>query len=231
MNGEKLISENIKSVWARIANAAEKSGRNLTDIKLVAVTKTVGIERIREAFEAGLSDIGENRVQEMLSKYDGLGEDANWHLIGHLQTNKVKYIIGKTNLIHSLDRMELAEEIQKRAEKAGIIVDCLVQVNIAEEDSKFGLHKDDVLPFIRKVSEFANIRIKGLMTIAPFFQNPEDSRWVFKELAKLRIDINRENIDNIYMDYLSMGMSNDFEIAIEEGSNMVRIGTAIFGSR
>lgn len=225
------IRDNIKAVLQRVEAAAHKSGRKAEDIRVVAVTKTVDENRILKAVESGLYDLGENRVQELCDKYENIGKRCRWHLIGHLQTNKVKYIVEKVDLIHSLDRMELAEEIQKRAEKAGRIMEALVQVNIAEEESKFGMEMDKVPDFLKNVSKFPNIRIKGLMTIAPLAQNPEEIRWVFTELRKLHIDITRENIDNINMDYLSMGMSNDFEAAIEEGSNMVRIGTAIFGKR
>lgn len=225
------ISDNVKAVMQRVEAAALKSGRRAADIKVIAVTKTVDENRILKAVESGLYDLGENRVQELCDKYEKIGKSCRWHLIGHLQTNKVKYIVDRVDMIHSLDRMELAEEIQKRAEKAGRVMEALVQVNIAEEESKFGMEMDKVPDFLKNVSKFPNIRVKGLMTIAPLAQNPEEIRWVFTELRKLHIDITRENIDNINMDYLSMGMSNDFEAAIEEGSNMVRIGTAIFGKR
>ncbi len=225
------IRDNVKAVLQRVEASALKSGRRAEDIKVIAVTKTVDESRILKAVESGLYDLGENRVQELCDKYEKIGKSCRWHLIGHLQTNKVKYIVDRVDMIHSLDRMELAEEIQKRAEKAGRVMEVLVQVNIAEEESKFGMEMDKVPDFLKNVSKFPNIRVKGLMTIAPLAQNPEEIRWVFTELRKLHIDITRENIDNINMDYLSMGMSNDFEAAIEEGSNMVRIGTAIFGKR
>ena len=225
------IRDNVKAVLQRVEASALKSGRRAEDIKVIAVTKTVDESRILKAVESGLYDLGENRVQELSDKYEKIGKSCRWHLIGHLQTNKVKYIVDRVDMIHSLDRMELAEEIQKRAEKAGRVMEVLVQVNIAEEESKFGMEMDKVPDFLKNVSKFPNIRVKGLMTIAPLAQNPEEIRWVFTELRKLHIDITRENIDNINMDYLSMGMSNDFEAAIEEGSNMVRIGTAIFGKR
>jgi pyridoxal phosphate enzyme, YggS family len=234
MNSD-YIKDNIAQVMKRIDDAAKKSGRTISDVTAIAVTKTVEPERILKAVEAGLYNLGENRVQELCEKYDwgrfSSFTSLNWHLIGHLQTNKVKYIIDKVKMIHSLDRIELAEEIQKRAKIAGRIIDVLVQVNIAEEESKFGMKKEMVYDFLKKASKYSNIKVKGLMTIAPLAENPEDVRWVFRELGKLHIDIMRENIDNIDMDYLSMGMSNDFEVAIEEGSNMVRIGTAIFGKR
>lgn len=232
MNTEALdVCENVKKIKQRIAAAAQRSGRNPEDILFVAVTKTVEPSRIAPAIAEGITTLGENRVQELCEKYDILDKSVAWHLIGHLQTNKVKYIMDKVSLIHSLDRMELALEIDKRAAKAGRVMDVLVQVNIAEEDSKFGIHKDMAVDFIKKVSDLKNMKVRGLMTIGPLTQNPEEIRWVFRELSKLRIDINRENIDNINMDYLSMGMSNDFEIAIEEGANIVRIGSALFGHR
>lgn len=232
MNSDlSYIKQNIDIVLTRVREAALRAGRKPEEIIIIAVTKTVEPERIKKAFEYGMVNFGENRVQELCEKVDILNVNCNWHLIGHLQTNKVKYILDKVRMIHSLDSLELAGEIQKRAEKTEKIVDVLVQVNIAAEESKFGISPDQALPFIRKISQMGNIRIKGLMTIAPLSQKPEDIRWVFANLRKLRIDIMQENIDNIDMDYLSMGMSNDFEVAIEEGSNMIRIGTSIFGKR
>lgn len=233
---EHSISENIERVRERIERAAKKSGREAADIKIIAVTKTIDVQRIVKAIELGITDIGENRVQELCEKYDrininNIGIGFNWHMIGHLQTNKVKYIINKVHMIQSLDRVELAREIQKRAEKVNRILDVLVQVNVAREETKFGLFKEQVPEFVKILAGFKNIRVKGLMTIAPYAKDPEDVRHIFRELRKLLIDIKKENIDNIDMDYLSMGMSNDFEVAIEEGSNMVRIGTAIFGER
>jgi len=225
------IKENIEAVRKKIESAALRAGRNPQEIQLIAVSKNVGCDRIKEAFRCGITDFGENRVQELCEKYDILNEDYNWHMIGHLQTNKVKYIIDKVRLIHSLDSLELAREIQKRAEKADKTVNVLVQVNIAEEESKFGISRDEALKFVKEVSRMENIKVKGLMTIAPFTSEPESIRWVFSDLRKLLIDIRQENIDNIDMECLSMGMSNDFEVAIEEGSNMVRIGTALFGKR
>ena len=228
---EDYIKSNIEEVRKRVEKAALKSGRNPGDIKIIGVTKTVDTDRIMKAIDAGIVDLGENRVQELLEKYDKINRKCRWHLIGHLQTNKVKYIIDKVSLIHSVDRIELVQEIQKRAEKIGRIVDVLVQVNVAEEESKFGIRTSEALDFVKEVSRFENIKVRGLMTIAPLVENPETVRYVFRELRKLLIDIRQENIDNINMDFLSMGMSNDFEIAVEEGSNMIRVGTAIFGRR
>lgn len=228
---DSYIEKNIMDVKKRIEIAARKAGRKPEDIILVGVTKTIGIDKINAAIAAGITDLGENRVQELCDKYDYIDKSVKWHLIGHLQKNKVKYVVDKAALIHSLDSIELAQEIQKRAQKTGKEIDVLVQVNIAREETKFGIKADECIEFIKTVSLYKNIRVKGLMTIAPFTEQPESVRWVFKELNNLRIDILRENIDNINMDYLSMGMSNDFEVAIEEGANIVRIGTSIFGKR
>lgn len=215
----------------KVEKAAQKSGRRVEDITVIAVSKTVEVERIRVALEEGFVDLGENKVQELMEKYDALGENCQWHLIGHLQTNKVKYIIDKVRMIHSVDSIELAEEIQKRALKVNRTIDILIQVNVSGEESKFGISPGEVEAFIRKLSTFDHIKVKGLMTIAPYAENQEDIRGVFKQLKKIFIDINAENIDNINMEFLSMGMSNDFEVAIEEGANIVRIGTLIFGKR
>jgi hypothetical protein len=225
------IRENIENIRKRVAEAAVRSGRKPEDIKIIAVTKTIDAERVRQAVECGLTELGENRVQELCDKYELIDRKCSWHLIGHLQTNKVKYIVDKVSLIHSLDRLELAKELQNRAQKQGRILEALIQVNIAEEESKFGMRKELVPDFIKTMAGYSNLKVKGLMTIAPLAENPEDIRWVFREAKKLLIDIKAENIDNIDMDYLSMGMSGDFEIAVEEGSTLLRIGTAIFGER
>ncbi len=229
MTGE--IKKNIDDIRQKVEKAAIKSGRKFDDIKIIAVTKTIDSKRIIEVLDENMTDLGENRVQELCKKYDEIKRPCNWHLIGHLQTNKVKYIIDKVVMIHSVDSFDLAEEIQKRAQKAGITMDVLVEVNIAGEDSKFGIDPKEVIDFVKKISVFPNIRVKGLMTIAPFVQNPEEIRWVFKKINKIFVDIRKENIDNIDMNYISAGMSNDFEVAIEEGANIVRIGTSIFGKR
>jgi pyridoxal phosphate enzyme (YggS family) len=225
------INENLKVIQAKIKAAAERSGKKERDITLIAVSKTVDTDRINCAINCGIKHLGENRVQELCDKYEFIVGEPKWHLIGHLQTNKVKYIIDKVAMIHSVDRLELANEIQKRAERLNKVIDILVQVNIADEESKFGLKTEDTKDFLKQICNYSNLKVKGLMTIAPIAQNQEDIRWVFKDLSKLRIDIVKENIDNIDMDYISMGMSNDFEIAIEEGANIVRVGTAIFGRR
>jgi len=232
MSGQyDYIKRNLEIIRERIEKAAAKSGRKAEDIMLVAVSKTVEPEKIIKAIDEGITELGENRVQELVQKYDIINRDCNWHLIGHLQTNKVKYIVDKVKLIHSVDRYSLAAEINTRAQKIGKKVDILVQVNISGEQSKFGAAAQDALELIRKISELENLRVRGLMTIAPYTTNPEAVRYVFSGLRKLSIDIEKENINNINMEYLSIGMSNDFEVAIEEGANIVRIGTALFGER
>ncbi|ODM25360.1 YggS family pyridoxal phosphate-dependent enzyme [Acetivibrio mesophilus] len=225
------IKRNLYSVMERIEKAASKSGRSAKDIKLVAVTKTVEPDRILKILDEGIVDLGENRVQELTKKYDILNRECKWHLIGHLQTNKVKYIVDKVSLIHSVDRIELAKEIQKKAEAIGKTIDVLVQVNVSGEESKFGICVQEAYGLVREINSMANVRVKGLMTMAPYAENPEGIRYVFSRLRDLSIDINKEKLDNSSMDILSMGMSNDFEVAIEEGANVVRIGTALFGRR
>lgn len=226
------IRENIDDIVKRIENTCKKVGRNPNDITVIAVSKTVESERAREAVEAGINNLGENRVQELVKKYDELKDlDIKWHMIGHLQKNKVKYIIDKTVLIHSVESLSLAEEINKRAEKNNLIANVLVELNIGEEDSKFGIKEESVYDFILSLEKFENIRVLGLMTVAPFCENPEDVRWVFKKMKYIYDKISTMNLRNTKMKYLSMGMTNDFEIAIEEGSNIIRIGTAIFGAR
>lgn len=225
------LKSNVDDVMERVEKAALKSGRKLEDITVIAVSKTVDPERIIRVIDEGLIDLGENRVQELTEKYDIINRECNWHLIGHLQTNKVKYIIDKVKMIHSVDSVDLAKEIQKRANNIGKVADILIQVNVANEETKFGIDSSQVVNLAKDISGFPNIHVKGLMVIAPYAENPESVRGVFREARKIFIDMRQENIDNINMDYLSMGMSNDFEVAIEEGSNIVRIGTAIFGKR
>ena len=226
------IRENIESIRKRIADAAKRAGRDADDIKLIAVTKTVDVDKVEEAIAAGALDAGENKPQELARKYEVLGDKIRWHQIGSLQTNKVKYIIDKVCMIHSLDREGLAEEIDKRASKIGRVIDCLVQVNISGEESKHGMSREEVEPFVRLVAEkYPNIKIKGLMTMAPFDAERDEIRKVFRDLKVLSDEINNMNIGNVEMKELSMGMTNDFEIAVEEGATMVRVGTAIFGKR
>lgn len=231
MSNSTCIKDNYEKVLYEIDEAAKKSGRRAEDITLIAVSKTVDVDRIKEVTSLGQLDLGENRVQELCDKYDSFGSDINWHLIGQLQTNKVKYIIDKVKMIHSVDRIGLVEEIQKRAEKANKIMDILVEVNVGGEVTKSGINPNDAIDFLGKISEFPNVRVKGLMTVAPLFIDNNETRPIFMALRKLAVDIDNENIHNINMDFLSMGMSNDFAIAIEEGANIVRVGTRIFGKR
>jgi len=225
------IKLNIKNIQKNIADTLSQIGRT-DEVTLIGVTKTVSSEMAAEALDSGILDLGENKVQELNKKYEVLGKKARWHLIGTLQTNKVKYIINKTTLIHSLDRLSLADEIDKRAGQNNIVVDCLIQVNISLEDTKHGLLKEDVPLFIKEVSEkFKNIKVRGLMGMAPFEENPEDARPYFREMKTLFENIKSLNLENVDLKYLSMGMTNDYRVAIEEGSNMVRVGTAIFGER
>ena len=226
-----FIKENIDEVRKRIENSAKKVGRNPDDILLLAVSKTIDVPKIKEAVACGLNSLGENRVQEIMEKYEPMGDGISWHLIGHLQTNKVKYIIDKVCLIHSVESIKLATEIDKKAEKSGVIMDILVEVNMAGEESKFGIAPSECESFIRELSKFKNIRVKGLMTVAPFTENPEDNRIYFRKLKEMLVDINSKNIDNINMCELSMGMTGDYEVAIEEGATIVRVGTGIFGER
>ncbi len=224
------IKENIDAVNKRISAAAEKSGRKREDILLLAVSKTVDIPRMNEALSAGLSEFGENKPQEINRKYYEI-ENVKWHQIGHLQTNKVKYIIDKVCLIHSLDSLKLAEEISKRAKAAGITMDVLIEINIAGEESKHGIAPEKAEELALEVSRLDNIRVCGLMTVAPFVEDSEENRGHFARMRKLFVDIRDKNYNNIDMRYLSMGMTNDYEVAVEEGANIVRIGTGIFGAR
>lgn len=225
------IEQNFAEVERRICAACMRAGRSRDEVTLIAVSKTKPVEMIQTAYGAGIREYGENKVQELVSKYDELPEDIHWHLIGHLQRNKVKYIIDKACLIHSVDSLRLAEEISREAVKKGVTARILVQVNVAGEDTKFGLAVGETESVVRSIAQLQNISICGLMTIAPFVDNPQDNRIHFQKLKKLAVDIDSKNIDNIHMDILSMGMTGDYEVAIEEGATMVRVGTGIFGER
>ena len=226
-----MLRENLQEVEQRIADACRRAGRKREEVTLIAVSKTKPAEMLKEAYDLGVRVFGENKVQELTEKYDLLPDDIRWHMIGHLQTNKVKYLIGKTELIHSVDSLKLAKVIEKESGKKECITDILVEVNVAEEESKFGLKMEEVIPFIENAAQFPHINVRGLMTIAPFVENPEKNRTIFADLHKLYVDIKEKNIDNGTVNILSMGMTNDFEVAIEEGATMVRIGTGIFGAR
>ena len=226
-----MILENITQVKANIKTACEKSGRNLEDVTLIAVSKTKPVSLLEEAYEAGCRHFGENKVQELCDKFEVMEKDINWHMIGHLQTNKVKYLIGKTTLIHSVDSYKLACEIEKQAAKHDCIMDILIEVNIANEESKFGLAKEEVLNLVKQVALLPHIHINGLMTVAPYVENPEENRLYFRNIKQLSVDIDNQNIDNVNMNVLSMGMTGDYMVAIEEGATLVRVGTGIFGER
>ena len=226
-----MLKENLQQVEENIEKACERSGRDRADVTLIAVSKTKPVEMLQTIYDCGVRDFGENKVQEMCDKMEVLPGDIKWHMIGHLQTNKVKYIVGKTELIHSVDSVHLAAEIQKQAVKKDVIVPILIEVNIAEEESKFGIHKEDTIAMVRQIAGMDHLRIKGLMTIAPFVENAEDNRLYFREIKQLSVDIKNQNIDNVSMDVLSMGMTGDYEVAIEEGATLVRVGTGIFGER
>ena len=226
-----MIAENMKVIEERIEAACIRAGRDPKEVTLIAVSKTKPLECLKEAYEAGARYFGENKVQELCDKYEEMPADVHWQMIGHLQRNKVKYIVGKAELIHSVDSVRLAEEINKVAEKKGVIADVLLEVNVAKEDTKFGLMPEEVLDFVKEIVRLKNIRIQGLMTIAPFVDDPEENRKHFARLRKLSVDIAKEKVDNVTMSVLSMGMSNDYEIAVEEGATMVRVGTSIFGER
>lgn len=225
------IKDNIASIKQNIKEIEEKCHRE-DEVNLMAVTKTVDVDKVLEAIDAGITDIGENKPQELSRKYEIIGDKVRYHLIGTLQTNKVKYIIDKAYMIHSLDRISLCEEIQKRAEKIDKVIKCLVQVNISKEESKHGLEEEQVFDFIKQVSkDYKNIHIQGLMTMAPFVDDEEEIRKVFSKLKKLSVEISNLNLPNVEMDTLSMGMSHDYKIAIEEGATIIRVGTSIFGQR
>ena len=226
-----MVSENLKVVEENIIRACERSGRKRSDVTLIAVSKTKPVTMMEEAIASGVSIFGENKVQEILKKQPLLPGGAEWHLIGHLQRNKVRSIAGKVAMIHSVDSLRLAEQIQKEYQIQDLTAKILVEVNIAREESKFGLMPEETEEVIREIAKMPNIKVCGLMTIDPFVQDPEENRIHFKNLRKLLVDINSKNIDNISMMGLSMGMTGDYEVAIEEGATFVRVGTGIFGSR
>lgn len=226
-----MLTENVIKVEKNIQAACDRAGRSREEVRLIAVSKTKPVSDIEEVLTTGILDYGENKVQELSDKYDVLPKNIRWHMIGHLQRNKVKYLIGKTVLIHSVDSLRLAEQIEHEAAKADTIMNVLIEVNVAGEESKFGTTCNEAIELVRAVAALKHVKIKGLMTIAPFTDNPEDNRIYFKKLKQLSVDIKSKNIDNVDMDELSMGMTGDYEVAIEEGATMVRVGTGIFGER
>ena len=225
------IQKNIEEVKEKVAEACLRSGRRKEDVTLIAVSKTKPAELLMEAYRAGARDFGENKVQEILEKAPKLPGDIRWHMIGHLQKNKVRQVIDKVVLIHSVDSVALAEQIEKEAAKKNLTIDILLEVNVAEEESKFGFHLEEVPAAAEAIAKLPHVRIKGLMTIAPFVENSEENRDVFQKLHQLQVDMQRKNIDNITMSALSMGMTGDYETAVEEGATMIRVGTGIFGAR
>ena len=226
-----MLTSNLQEVEYKIMEACKKAGRAREDITLIAVSKTKPVPMLQEIYDLGVRDFGENKVQELTDKEPQLPTDLRWHMIGHLQRNKVKQVIDKAVLIHSVDSVRLAKANEAEAAKKDIIVQILLEVNVAEEDSKFGLKLDEVIPAVEEIATMPHVRIKGLMTIAPFVENPEENRTVFAQLQKLSVDIAEKNIDNVSVDILSMGMTNDYQVAIEEGATMIRVGTGIFGER
>lgn len=226
-----MLSENLKDVEQRIVKACERSGRDRKEVTLIAVSKTKPVSMLEEIYSEGIRYFGENKVQEMCDKYEEMPKDIRWQMIGHLQTNKVKYIVDKADLIHSVDSVHLAEMIDKEAKKKDTTVRILLEVNMAREESKFGFMPEEVMDAVERISGYSSLKIEGLMTIAPFVADPEENRKYFAGLRELSVDIRSKNVNNVNMSILSMGMTNDFEVAIEEGATMVRIGTAIFGAR
>ncbi|MCR5655019.1 MAG: YggS family pyridoxal phosphate-dependent enzyme [Lachnospiraceae bacterium] len=226
-----MLKENYQAVFRNITKACANKGRNTDDVTLIAVSKTKPVSDLQEIYDAGCRDFGENKVQELCDKYEVLPKDIRWHMIGHLQRNKVKYIVDKVCLIHSVDSVRLAQEISKEAVKKQVDVDILLEVNVAEEESKFGLTVSAVENTVREIAKMPGVHIKGLMTIAPYVDDPEENRQYFAQLHQLSVDISSKNIDNVSMNVLSMGMSGDYMVATEEGATLVRVGTGIFGQR
>ncbi len=226
-----MIRENLVSVQKNIEKSCERAGRNAEDVRLIAVSKIKPVEALKEAYEAGCRDFGENKVQELTEKYEELPKDIRWHMIGHLQRNKVKYLVGRVYMIHSVDSVKLAEEISREAVKKNVTVPILVEVNVAGEESKFGTSVREAEMLVREIAALPGISVRGLMTIAPYVEKAEDNRQYFVNLRQLSVDIKKKNIDNVCMDVLSMGMTGDYTVAVEEGATYVRVGTGIFGER
>lgn len=226
-----MIMEHLNEVRERVIKACAKAGRDPQDVTLIAVSKTKPVPMLEEAYAAGARDFGENKVQEILAKKPELPEDIRWHMIGHLQRNKVSQVIGKAVLIHSVDSLRLAQQIEAEAARQELDVDILLEVNVAREESKYGFMLEEVENAIMTIKDFPHVHIKGLMTIAPFVDNPEENREIFKKLFEFAVDIGGKNIDNVTMAVLSMGMTGDYEVAVEEGATMIRVGTGIFGVR
>lgn len=227
----ELLEKNLQLVQENIKNACERAGRDISEVTLIAVSKTKPVSDLDVVYGAGVREFGENKVQELTEKYEVLPKDIHWHMIGHLQRNKVKYIVDKVTLIHSVDSLALAEEISRQALKKQVTVDILVEVNIAAEESKFGVSGEETTALVADIAKLPGLHIRGLMTIAPFVENAEENRVFFRKMKKLSVDIKQKNIDNVDMDVLSMGMTGDYMVAIEEGATIIRVGTGIFGER
>lgn len=226
-----MVREQYLEIKQAVSDMCEQSQRDKDACTLIAVSKTKPVEMLQEAYDAGCRDFGENKVQELLDKYDKLPGDIRWHMIGHLQTNKVKYIVDKVALIHSVDSIKLAREISKEACKRSVVVPVLLEVNVAKEDSKYGFFVDEVMDAIEEIALLPGISVKGLMTIAPFVEEAEENRVYFQRLRQLSVDILRKKIDNVCMDILSMGMTGDYLVAVSEGATCVRVGSGVFGNR
>ncbi len=226
-----MIVENLEEVEKNISEACKRSGRNRKEVTLIAVSKTKPVEDLMQAYNAGIREFGENKVQEMTDKYDKMPRDIHWHMIGHLQKNKVKYIIDKAELIHGVDSYELAQEISRQAEKHSVTANILIEINIGNEDTKFGIKAEDALEMVDRISDLPLINVKGLMCIAPNVEDPEKNRQYFAKMKQICVDITSNSRNNINMSILSMGMTGDYQVAIEEGATMVRVGTGIFGVR
>lgn len=226
-----MIKENLEYVEKRIQEACKRAGRDRSEVTLIAVSKTKPVSDIREAMACGITVFGENKVQEMRDKHTEITEPLSWHMIGHLQANKVKYLPGVACMIHSVDNRKLADEIEKQASKHDLVMDVLIEVNMAHEDTKFGLSPDEAIDFVKEISVLPHLNIRGFMTIAPYTENPESNRVYFKGLRELKDQVNSLAIPGVHMDTLSMGMTGDYEVAIEEGATFVRVGTGIFGER
>ena len=226
-----MLKDALIEVENNILDACERSGRNTEEVTLIAVSKTKPVEMLQEVYNEGIRDFGENYVQELADKIEIMPKDIRWHMIGHLQRNKVKYLVGKVACIHSVDSLRLAEVINERSIKLGVVTKIMAEVNIAGEESKFGFTRDEVFDFAEKVSTMEGVKLVGLMTSAPYVNDPEENRQYFREMKSLSVDINEKNINNINITELSMGMTNDYIVAVEEGATHVRVGTAIFGAR
>lgn len=228
---QSVLKVNYEYVLEKVNKACERSGRDSSNVTLIAVSKTKPVEMLQEVYDCGCRDFGENKVQEIMDKYDKLPTDIRWHMIGHLQTNKVKYIVDKVYMIHSVDSVKLAKEISKEAIKKNVTVKILLEINVAKEESKFGMMSEECIDFYKEVAELPNIEVCGLMTIAPYVENSEENRQYFVKLRQLMVDMTGEKTDNKSIEELSMGMTGDYEVAIEEGATFVRVGTGIFGER